>query len=240
MSLKIENITFGYTKEKILLNDISFEIAQGKIGCVLGVSGTGKSTLLRVISNGLPSDKTQAFNGNVSFSNDSITKLIDIGKLSFMFQESTLMDFLTVENNVKLPLRILNQSFSSVDEIITLVGLNDAKNKYPNSLSGGMKTRTALARSFVSKPNLLLMDEPFAALDVGWKQLLFNELKSLVEEYKTTVLLVTHSLEEAIELGDLIIVLGHNGNVIFNSNGKEVDAEYLKKLIIEDLKTIIS
>src|SRR5690242_3282659 len=150
MSLSVRNISFGYNMDRIVLDDISFDVPKGETVSVLGVSGSGKSTLLRVISGLLKSTKKNQHSGSATFNGSSVNVLTNSGELSFMFQESALMPNLNVRENVELPLRILNRnSRARVDELIKLVGLNEAEKKFPKDLSGGMKTRTALARSFI-------------------------------------------------------------------------------------------
>ncbi|MHB8336975.1 MAG: ABC transporter ATP-binding protein [Ignavibacteriaceae bacterium] len=238
MYLAIENIIFSYTKERKILNDVSFNLGKGETISIVGTSGCGKSTLLRVISGILISDHKYQFSGEVLIDNLTPDEFRKTGKLSFMFQEPTLMPNLTVKENIELPLSIKKiKNNTKVDELLNTVGLFEYADYLPKQLSGGMKTRVALARSFITKPELLLLDEPFSDLDIAWKTELYKELNSLKEKYGTTVLLVTHDIEEAITLSNNnILILGQNGTIIFNANlnGKADLKEEIKFKILED------
>lgn len=239
MSLSVRNITFGYNKEKITLADISFKVINGETVSILGVSGSGKSTLLRTISGLVTSTTSNYFTGEIFFNGLPLSELTNAGTLSFMFQEPALMPNLNVRENVELPLRILNRyNKLKVDEIIQLVGLTDSQKKLPKDLSGGMKTRTALARSFINSPKLLLLDEPFSTLDVGWRAKLYPELKTLQSANNTTIVLVTHDIDEAVELSQRILILGRKGKIIAelirNSDTKESVAAKAKEIIVAD------
>jgi ABC-type nitrate/sulfonate/bicarbonate transport system ATPase subunit len=129
-------------------------------------------------------------------------------------------------------MKIKNEK-EDVKNIIDTVGLTKYQNYLPKQLSGGMKTRVALARSFVTKPELLLLDEPFSALDIAWKDALYHELKQLVNSFNTTVVLVTHDIEEALKLGDKIICLGIDGDIIFEKNN--VSEQNLSSLLEEKI-----
>ncbi len=215
MTLKINDISFSYNKDKNVLNGVSFEVERAKTTCIMGISGSGKSTLLRIIAGFLSDEKKYFYTGSISFADKSIDSLRSNGKLSFMFQEPSLLPNLTVRENISLPLRITKKfNDQHIDNLIQSVGLKDSETKLPNALSGGMKTRTSLARSFANLPDLLLLDEPFSALDIGWKNNLYNELAELKSKYNTTVLLVSHDIEEAAKLSDVIVVLGSNGKLI--------------------------
>ena len=239
MALIVENIHFGYSSAIKILDNISFDVSFGKVFCVLGASGSGKSTLLRVIAGILPDNRNNCFSGDVKFNELNISKIKLDGALAFMFQEPTLMNNLTVKENIEFPFRLLNKiPQTPVEDTIRIVGLTDSMNKYPKELSGGMKTRTALARSFVTRPKLLLLDEPFSALDLGWRNTLHGELKTLQKRDNTTVVIVTHDIDEALEISDKILILGHNGNVLqtydVTSTNKSDIAIEAKKTIIED------
>jgi len=137
------------------------------------------------------------------------------GEIAFMFQKSNLMPNLTVRQNIEFPLKLRGELIikENIDELLKIVGLNDFQNYYPISLSGGMKTRVSLARSFVTKPKLLLLDEPFSALDIAWRFELYEYLNKIKEKFKTTVLIVSHDIQEAILLADYVYVLGKKGNI---------------------------
>ena len=213
--IELKNIILAYEKEKPVLKDVSFKVGKGDTLTIVGASGSGKSTLLRVIAGLLPSERTEFFSGHVTLNGSSSNQFLETGKLSFMFQEPSLFPNLTVKENIALPLRIKKISDpKKIDDLIHLVGLKDFEDYLPKSLSGGMKTRVALARSFVTDPEILLLDEPFSALDIGWKKILIEELIHIKKKLGTTLIMVTHDIQEAICLSNRFIILGRNGRII--------------------------
>lgn len=206
-----KDISFHYAEGKQVLQNISFELEKGKTLAIVGASGCGKSTLLRIISGILPCTNSNQLLGALLLENQTPDQYRQTGKLAFMFQEATLMPHLTVKENIELPLKI-NGSIDpkKVADLIKAVGLEEFATYLPKQLSGGMKTRVALARAFATEPELLLLDEPFSALDIGWKSDLYKRLVSL---YHTTIVIVTHDVQEAILLADDIIVLNRKGSI---------------------------
>lgn len=177
------------------LNDISLRIADGEFVSILGPSGCGKSTLLRLIA-GLEKP-TQ---GRVH--------ITETEAISFVFQDPHLLPWRSVRKNIELPMEILRRtSKTSVDEIIGMVGLKGFEEAYPSELSGGMRMRCSLARALMSEPRILLLDEPFAALDEWTRLKLDSDLRRLWSEKKMTVIFVTHSISEALYLSDRCLVL---------------------------------
>jgi NitT/TauT family transport system ATP-binding protein len=200
--------------QNLVLDQINLELKPGSFHVLIGPSGCGKTTLLRLIG-GLE----QASSGSVEFI-DYTTQQIMPGLeahtaaspyLSYGFQEPRLLSWQTVYDNVALPLKLSGMSTEKMEEkvvsVLSKVGLNHALQLYPNQLSGGMKMRAAIARALVTEPKVLLLDEPFGALDEITKNRLDDELLSLWKELQMTVVLVTHSLSEAIYLGEYIHVL---------------------------------
>ncbi len=217
----MENLSFGYNPDRLVLDDISFEIDKGHYMAILGSSGSGKSTLLRILANILPQLSVHFIKGNVSIFGKDSYNYLNTGKLAFMFQEPSLMPNLNVRQNIGFPLRLrggdIDHSF--IKDLIKTVGLEDHQEKLPSELSGGMKTRVALARAFVTKPELLLLDEPFSALDISWRYELYSYLEKIKERFNTTVILVTHDIQEAVLLANSIVVLSSKGKII---NKKEL------------------
>jgi ABC-type nitrate/sulfonate/bicarbonate transport system ATPase subunit len=210
MFLEGKNINFGYVAEKQVLNGVSFALDKSETLSVVGASGCGKSTLLRIISGILPAAKENQ--GQINIKGQTPDEYRKSGKLAFMFQEATLMPNLTVKENIAFPLKIKGiKDDERVKNLLYTVGLEEHSNKLPKELSGGMKTRVALARSFVTGPELLLLDEPFSALDIAWKSKLYIELERLREQYHTTIIFVTHDVQEALVLSNKVIVLGKSG-----------------------------
>lgn len=247
MSLNVENVSFSYSKDQRILENITFGVNAGETICILGASGSGKSTLLKIVAGILPSNNEHLYSGAVTFDGKPLDSLKSCGQLSYMFQEPALMPNLTVKGNIEFPTRILKKSFHySVGDTIKTVGLNSSMHKYPKDLSGGMKTRTAMARSFITQPAVLLLDEAFSSLDGGWQDSLYKELKTLQKRDNTAVILVTHSVDEAIELADNIFILSHRGVLLQQYELKNLDKEQVrcsaKKIILEDhnlhLKTL--
>ncbi|MCB0105917.1 MAG: ABC transporter ATP-binding protein [Caldilineaceae bacterium] len=195
------------------LSHIVLTVHAGEFVCLLGPSGSGKSTLLRIIGGLLPADS-----GTVSLLGERLSEPHpDIG---FVFQGANLMPWRTVLNNVLLPAEVQRGTVAEADcararALLTLVGLHDFVNAYPQQLSGGMKQRVVLARTLFQRPKLLLMDEPFGALDALTRERLNLELLRIYEEHRMTVLMVTHSIPEAVFLADRVVVLSERpGRVV--------------------------
>jgi len=214
MFLKGENLDFGYSSEKLVLRRISFALNKGDTLSIVGASGCGKSTLLRIISSILPATKDNRLSGQIRIDGKNPDEYRRTGKLAFMFQDATLMPNLTVKENIAFPLKIRAiRNDERVSDLLQIVGLEEYANYLPKQLSGGMKTRVALARSFVTGPELLLLDEPFSALDIAWKSNLYVELEKLREQYHTTVVFVTHDVQEALLLSNHVIVMSRTGEI---------------------------
>lgn len=191
--------TFG--SEAPALSGLSLALRQGDFLALLGPSGCGKSTALRLIAGLLPPTE-----GRILWQ-DAAAR----ANLGVVFQEPTLMPWATVETNVWLPLRLQGVSrrtaAPAIAEALALVGLADAARAYPRALSGGMKMRVAIARALVTKPRLILMDEPFAALDEISRFRLNDDLLALREVLGCTIVFVTHSVFESVYLADRIAVM---------------------------------
>lgn len=186
------------------LQPVTFCLATGEFVCLLGPSGSGKSTLLRIIGGLLPPDS-----GKLWFDNQPLTTpRPDIG---FVFQKTNLMPWRTVLQNILLPLEIQQKKVTGADrqkavELLDLMGLHGFEQAYPRQLSGGMNQRVVLARTLIHKPRLLLMDEPFGQLDALTRERLNLELLHLHALQMKTILMVTHSINEAVFLADRVLV----------------------------------
>ncbi len=190
------------------LHDINLTIEEGEFFIFLGPSGCGKSTLLRIISGLEPK-----FKGSQIFRDD-----IHKEDFSFVFQQFALLPWLTVEENIFLGLQARNtlttDKKKEVLELIKSLGLEKFINEYPKELSGGMKQRVGIARALAINPKVIFLDEPFSALDSFTAKILREELLSIWHERKMTIIMVTHNIEEAIQLGDRIGVMSSRPGTI--------------------------
>lgn len=208
--LSVSNVKIGYWIEnqfKLVINNISFDIKQGEKIMVIGPSGCGKSTLLKTIAGFI-----KPLEGSISIKGG--TTLEPGPDRAVVFQEhDQLFPWRTVIDNLVYALRINGRKKEEAMEIaryyLEMTGLSHAESLYPHQLSGGMKQRVAIARALSLEPTMLLMDEPFGALDALTRSRLQRELALIAEKTRVTILFVTHSIQEAILLGDRIIVLGH-------------------------------
>jgi len=192
------------------LENISFSLGAGGFLCVLGPSGCGKSTLLRVIA-----DLIAPSSGTVSVLGRTPREARVDRTLGFVFQDAALLPWRTVLENVELPLEVggrrsLPKGAPTPRELLQLVGLESWEASFPHELSGGMRQRVSIARALLGGPRLLLMDEPFGALDEITRDRLNEELRRIWLETRTTILFVTHSVYEAIYLGETVLVLTAN------------------------------
>ena len=201
--IQMARVSRRFGKQLVAVEDMSLTINEGQFVSLLGPSGCGKSTALKMIAGLLP------------VSAGTITITPPKGKseqdLAFVFQEPTLMPWATVFDNVYLPLRLAGvgkaEATPRVTAILAEVGLSKFAGAYPRQLSGGMKMRVSIARAMVTKPRILLMDEPFAALDEMTRSKLNNDVVRLAKDYGLTVIFVTHSVFEAVYLSTRVIVM---------------------------------
>ena len=196
-AVRIESVSHQFAKTGKVLDQIDLAMNPGEFVALLGPSGCGKSTLLRLVA-----DLDRPSQGKVNLSES---------RKSFVFQESTLLPWRTSLGNVELPLELSGVSTEERGKLASIslqaMNLGDAQSKYPQELSGGMKMRVAVARALVTDPSLLLLDEPFAALDENTRFALQNDLRQRWQKLRPTVLFVTHSISEAVYVADRIIIL---------------------------------
>jgi len=193
-----------------VLQDISFKISAGELVCISGPSGCGKTTLLKLIA-GLMKPSS----GNIWIGSHEVTR--PGPDRCVVFQEDALFPWLTVAENIAFGAkRIIDRRVlkKEVNTYLEMVGLSAFKNYLPREISGGMKQRVALARVLILKPRILLMDEPFGALDAQTREEMQNLLLSLWKEFSHTILFVTHDLSEAATLADRIIIMSRNAGQI--------------------------
>ena len=228
----------GLNKDKFnnlnIIKDFNLEIKNNEVVAIIGPSGIGKSTLLNILS-GNDTD----FKGDVKINRDIKNK-----KMSFIFQSHNLLPWLTALENILLVCNNESIKKNYAREILSEVGLENFINTYPNNLSGGMKRRVSIARAFVNKPNILLMDEPFVSLEKPLANQLRKQTIDLIKKNKVTAILVTHDLKEAIMFANRIIFCNNSPMKIIlekkiklnnepNYDNDEVDLIY-KNIISEN------
>ena len=196
----------------VALENLRFAAAPGEFVAIVGPSGAGKTTLLNVVAR-----LDTELDGELRLENSDSVRREETPCLGFVFQQPRLMPWLTVLDNICLVLEESDEAREKARSLLADVGLEDFEDAFPNQLSGGMQRRVALARSFVVRPHLLLMDEPFLSLDdpTAWR--LRGQLVALWEECRPTVLYVTHDLREALTLADRVLFLSERpGRVILD------------------------
>jgi NitT/TauT family transport system ATP-binding protein len=205
--LSVENIVKRFeTPDGVLtaVDDVSFTVAPGEFLAVIGPSGCGKSTLFNVMG-GL----IDGYDGRVSVAGETVRG--PHASIGMIFQEESTFPWRTVIDNVAFPLEVAGMAkaerYEKARHFVDLVGLGGFERRYPAELSGGMRQRVSMARTLASEPKILLMDEPFAALDEQTRLLLGDKVLQIQQELKQTTLLITHNLTEAVQLSDRILVM---------------------------------
>lgn len=232
----LDNLCVEYKTKKnsfSVICNLSLQINKGETLVILGPSGCGKSTLINTLSGIIDS-----YSGNISFLKDKIKSKLDCKKhrIGIIPQKSALLPWKSVEANSVLPLYIRKEKISSdnkieIDDIYESLGIKDILKKYPLQISGGQAKRASIAQAFIQKPDLLLMDEPFSALDAINREEAWELFLKIWEKSKPITILVTHSIEEALYLGTRIIVMGaHMGEIKY-----ECDNPFFAKLNPEDI-----
>ena len=209
---RIENLSINFPGKRqpvpSPLQGLNLSIYENQITTILGQSGCGKSTLLNALGGFVIGEDSGGVLYRQRYMNGPLEEIVMI------FQENNLYPWLSVAGNVKFGLRFRKHDAvdikTTVSNMLESGGLNDAAGAYPHQLSGGMRQRTAIARALITKPKVLLLDEPFSALDISLKRRMHGLLRSLQEETGTSMVMVTHDVEEAITVGDRVLVLGGN------------------------------
>lgn len=222
--IKIDNLSKTFkTKENFevkALEDINISVEENDFICIVGPSGCGKSTLLRIVAS-----LETATQGKVIYRDREIIEpTSDIG---MVFQNYSLLQWRTVIDNIALGLEFRGvgkkERRETAREYLKLINMESFEKAYPYELSGGMQQRVAIARALVNNPDVLLMDEPFGALDAHTRIILQEELLRIWETHKKTILFVTHSVDEAVYLSDKIIVMGKNPGIIKEVINVDID-----------------
>jgi NitT/TauT family transport system ATP-binding protein len=200
-AVRIRNLRKAFGR-LVAIDDVSVDIAQGEFFMIVGPSGCGKTTLLRILA-GLDS----ADGGAIEIATPDSRRPVN----SMVFQGDSIFPWMTVWNNAAYGLRMRNAPAAQIRDVVghylARTGLTRFADYYPHQLSGGMRQRVSIARAFANDPQILLMDEPFSALDAQNKLLLQEELLRIWEEHKKTVVFITHSVDEAVFLGDRVMVM---------------------------------
>lgn len=205
MALIVENLSFSYP-DKQVLKQLSFQLKKGEIGTLIGASGSGKSTLFKLLTGLLVPQE-----GNLFIQGKAPPE--GCQQIAYMMQQDLLLPWRTALGNLLLAAELGSQTQSSQllkDEAMDLleeIGLKGCENLYPDELSGGMRQRISLARALMQKRPLLLLDEPFGALDVGLREQMYILLRELQQKRGTTILMVTHDFRDALSLSDKIFLL---------------------------------
>jgi NitT/TauT family transport system ATP-binding protein len=214
-NILIQNLSFGFSDKELILNNINFDLVRGQIVAIIGPSGCGKSTILRLLAGILTANS-----GTIDIFGQSPKQLQLNKKIGIAFQDSCLIEWLTVKENILIPTKIgihLKSDINNIERanyLIELVGLTKYQNSYPNQLSGGMKQRVSFARALINKPELLLLDEPFSALDSFTKTKLMIDFSGILSQENTTTIFITHNIEEAVFLSDKLLVLSERPAMI--------------------------
>lgn len=205
VKVRVEHLTKKFS-DLLVLDDISFDIKKGEFVCIVGPTGCGKSTFLNLLTRLIP-----ATEGEILLDGEPADPKKH--SISFVFQEPSAFDWLTVQENIEYGLKIKHRSAEEIktqtDKIISLLGLEDWRDVYPKDLSVSMEQRVVIGRAFAVNPDLLLMDEPYGQMDIKMRYYLEDEVIRLWEATGSTVLFITHNLEEAVYLAQRVLILSN-------------------------------
>ena len=212
LAVEVQNLSHSINNKKIL-NNINFALNKDNISCILGPSGSGKTTLLKLIA-GL--EKVQS--GKIIINGEEVSSSskhlpTEKRKIGFLFQDYALFPHLTVKQNLEYPINYRNSDYK-IDDIIDLIKLPNSLNKFPHELSGGEQQRVALARSIISQPDLLLLDEPFSSLDLNLREEVRDDTLHLLQKSNISVVIVTHDPFEAMFISNQINIMDTSGCIV--------------------------
>lgn len=210
VKVKVEGLTKRYG-ELLVLDNISFNVGQGEFLCIVGPTGCGKTTFLNLLARLISPTK-----GRILIDGEEANPKKH--NISFVFQEPSCMPWRTVKENITYGMEVKHVPRTILEErlkkIVEVVGLSDSLNLYPSQISASTEQRVAVARAFATNPDLLLMDEPYGQLDLKLRYYLEDELIRIWQEFKSTVIFVTHNIEEAVYLAERILVLSNKPTTV--------------------------
>ncbi|MCD1146583.1 ABC transporter ATP-binding protein [Peptoniphilus sp. KCTC 25270] len=238
MGIEYKNVTKSYG-DRMIIPPFHLEIHEGEFLTIIGESGSGKTTIMKMI-NGL----VEPDSGEIQMNGENIANMDMIQlrrKIGYAIQGNILFPHLTVKENIAYVLRLLGNSEEKIDEIVEnlleMVNLSiEEKEKYPSELSGGQKQRVGIARSIAASPDVLLMDEPFGALDAITKHQLQKEMKAIHKKLGTTIVFITHDISEALKLGTRVMVMS-KGEIQQIGTPREIVEEPANEYIQELIET---
>ena len=206
VGLKIKNLSHAYD-DNAALSGVNLSVEQGEIICLLGASGCGKTTLLKLIAGLLPVQEGEIFLDGHLLADRNANPPPEKRPIGLVFQEGALFPHMSVGSNVGFGVSNRENSNIKVEDLLTHIGLDGFQDRYPHTLSGGQQQRVALARAIAPAPKMLLLDEPFAAVDIILRRELREQTRLLLKERKVTAIIVTHDPDEAMEMADRIAVI---------------------------------
>jgi len=231
--IQVDAVSFSFPGQQVL-SQVSLAVKPSEVVGILGPSGIGKTTLLRCIAGLLIPER-----GQISIDGETPERAAKTQKIGYLFQQDSLLEWRTVNENVTLPLEVARntgkerEAGEKVKRALELVGLQGAGEKFPAQLSGGMRQRVALARALASEPRILLLDEPFATIDLLTREKIMVEMHRILRNSGTPTIFVTHHIEEAVFLGDRLILLGGRPATIVDGWDMPFEKERSERLLVD-------
>ena len=221
LAVQIQNLSHSINKQEVL-NNIHLNLEKDKIACILGPSGCGKTTLLKLIAGLEKTQRGEIYLNNTIVSSTTYHLKTEKRKIGFLFQDYALFPHLTVKENLNFAIKNHNNLNNDIEEIIEIIKLPNSLHKYPHELSGGEQQRVALARSIISQPDLLLLDEPFSSLDLNLKEEIRDDTLHLLQKSNISVLIVTHDPFEAMFISNKIYIMKKGGAIVQSGTPQEL------------------